>query len=302
MLSDWLQNAWTTLFFYLIRPMWKWVLRRATGKCELLRITYEERKGAKRTLKIERSLKLSNVPYLHQLSKEEDVDILVAAEEVMRIKQIVPEVHMKFRGDFQNCLCQICGYKRLTREVEMMRKTPYSQENPEHEEKLMKLWEILMPDEKLESRKSKQWSIIGFQGEDPMTDFRGMGILGLNQLLYFAIQYSDQLKHLLSRSHHPKYGYSLAIVGINLTNMIYQALVNGPLRTHFYNIAEKAPRIQDFHEVYCHVFWEFDKFWFDEEPVDIMQFGSMRDKFNRKLLHKLSKSQTILQSEFQKKE
>lgn len=45
--------------------------------------------------------------------------------------------------------------------------------------------------------------------------------------------------------------YSLAIVGINLTNMIYQALVNGPLRTHFYNIAEKAPRIQDFHEVYC---------------------------------------------------
>lgn len=51
-----------------------------------------------------------------------------------------------------------------------------------------------------------------------------------------------------------------------------------------------------------HVFWEFDKFWFDEEPVDIMQFGPMRDKFNRKLLHKLSKSQTILQSEFQKKE
>lgn len=44
---------------------------------------------------IERSLKLSNVPYLHGLSKEEDVDILVAAEEVMRIKQIVPEVHMK---------------------------------------------------------------------------------------------------------------------------------------------------------------------------------------------------------------
>lgn len=51
-----------------------------------------------------------------------------------------------------------------------------------------------------------------------------------------------------------------------------------------------------------HVFWEFDKFWFDEEPADIMQFGPMRDKFNRKMLHKLSKSQTILQSEFQKKE
>ena len=52
MLGDWLQNAWTTLFFSLIWPMWKWILRRATGKCELLRITYEEPKGAKRSLRI----------------------------------------------------------------------------------------------------------------------------------------------------------------------------------------------------------------------------------------------------------
>lgn len=302
MLSDWFQNAWSALFFFLIRPMWKWVLRRVTGKCELLRITYEERKGAKRTLRIERSLKLSNVAYLHKLSKEEDVDIVAAVGEVMIVKQIIPEVHMKFKGDLQDCLCQICGYKRLKREIEMMRKTSYSQENSEHEEKLMQLWKILMPDEKLESRKSKQWSIIGFQGEDPMTDFRGMGILGLNQLLYFAIQYSDQCKHLLSRSHHPKYGYSFAIVGINLTNMVYKALVSGSLRTHFYNVIDGAPRIQDFHEVYCHVFWEFDQFWFKEEPEDIMQFGPMRDKFNRKLLHKLSKTTTILKSDFQIKE
>lgn len=48
--------------------------------------------------------------------------------------------NFRFGGDFQNCLCQICGYKRLKREVEMMRKTPYSQENPEHEEKLMKVY------------------------------------------------------------------------------------------------------------------------------------------------------------------
>ncbi|XP_062622101.1 ELMO domain-containing protein 2-like, partial [Saccostrea cucullata] len=250
----------------------------------------------------ERSLKLSNVTYLHKLSKEEDVDIVAAVGEVMKVKQIIPEVHMKFKGDLQDCLCQICGYKRLKREIEMMRKTSYSQENSEHEEKLMQLWKILMPDEKLESRKSKQWSIIGFQGEDPMTDFRGMGILGLNQLLYFAIQYSDQCKHLLSRSHHPKYGYSFAIVGINLTNMVYKALVSGSLRTHFYNVIDGAPRVQDFHEVYCHVFWEFDQFWFKEEPEDIMQFGPMRDKFNRKLLHKLSKTTTILKSDFQIKE
>jgi hypothetical protein len=40
-----------------------------------------------------------------------------------------------------------------------------------------------MPDVKLESRLSKQWTDVGFQGDDPKTDFRGMGMLGLNQLL-----------------------------------------------------------------------------------------------------------------------
>lgn len=34
-----------------------------------------------------------------------------------------------------------------------------------------------MPTKKLKARISKQWADIGFQGDDPKTDFRGMGIL-----------------------------------------------------------------------------------------------------------------------------
>lgn len=50
-------------------------------------------------------------------------------------------IHLcRFRRDFQDCMCQICGYKRLKREIEVMRKTPYSQENSEHEEKLMQVY------------------------------------------------------------------------------------------------------------------------------------------------------------------
>lgn len=35
----------------------------------------------------------------------------------------------------------------------------------------------------LVNRVTKQWQSIGFQGQDPKTDFRGMGILGLENLL-----------------------------------------------------------------------------------------------------------------------
>lgn len=45
------------------------------------------------------------------------------------------------------------------------------------------LWELLMPTIKLESRITKQWGDIGFQGDDPKTDFRGMGMLGLVNLV-----------------------------------------------------------------------------------------------------------------------
>lgn len=50
----------------------------------------------------------------------------------------------------------------------------------------MRLWTATYPDTKLESRVSEQWKLLGFQGTDPATDFRGMGLLGLEQLVYFS--------------------------------------------------------------------------------------------------------------------
>ena len=48
---------------------------------------------------------------------------------------------------------------------------------------LFQLWNKLNPDIALRSRISKQWTDIGFQGDDPQTDFRGMGLLGLQNLV-----------------------------------------------------------------------------------------------------------------------
>lgn len=42
---------------------------------------------------------------------------------------------------------------------------------------------MLKGDKVLTGRITRQWEEIGFQGADPASDFRGAGILGLNQLL-----------------------------------------------------------------------------------------------------------------------
>ena len=41
-----------------------------------------------------------------------------------------------------------------------------------------------MPATELMDRITPQWQDIGFQGNNPATDFRGMGLLGLQALLY----------------------------------------------------------------------------------------------------------------------
>ncbi|XP_018418914.1 PREDICTED: ELMO domain-containing protein 2 [Nanorana parkeri] len=143
-----------------------------------------------------------------------------------------------------------------------------------------KFWDLLMPHENLKSRITKQWGDIGFQGDDPKTDFHGMGILGLTNLLYFSRHYTEESRAILSHSNHPKIGYSYAIVGINLTEMAYSLLKSGALKSHFYNMVPGFPEMKCFHQFFCYLLYEFYKFWFNEEPESIMHFNQYREKFN----------------------
>lgn len=290
-----------TLYIYL-RPMFKWIIRRVTGKCELLRITYQYPQGASRTKYIEYSLKHSSHHDLKRLVKETETNVEAAVVLVMKVKGIMPEIHSQFEHVFRQCLVQINGYVQLQQVVESLRKTKYSSENRDHEDKLMQLWKVLTNEKKLESRISSQWAELGFQGNDPQTDFRGMGQLALDQLCYFATRYTEEAKGMLSRSHSQYFGYSYAIVGINMTEMVYTLLKNGNLRTHFYNSFIARPSLHDFHEVYCYVFYDFDTFWFSEKPKDIMEFGKVREKYRKRLVARLKQKDVLLTAEFQEKE
>lgn len=59
--------------------------------------------------------------------------------------------------------------------LENKKNTKYNKNKPEHEQKLLGLWENLKPKENLKARVSEQWISLGFQVSDPATDFRGAG-------------------------------------------------------------------------------------------------------------------------------
>jgi len=286
---------------WYFRPLVKWFLRQTTRLCELQRICYGETSGAPRTIAVEDSLEASRSPEIKKLvtTMERKVAVTTSLEEtkafldsmcsqIMRIKQIKADLHRQFVQSMTICLRQIWGYKQLRLEVERLRSESFDDANLSHETQLLELWTLLQPDRPLLKRVTKQWQDIGFQGEDPKTDFRGMGILGLQNLIYFAKQFGTAAKHILSHSHHPKFGYSFAIVGINLTHMAYKLLQDSALKSHLYNVTEGRPNIDNFHHFYSYLFIEFDKFWLECQPKDIMEFNRIRDLFENIVRTKLA--------------
>ncbi|XP_076003976.1 ELMO domain-containing protein 2 [Genypterus blacodes] len=275
-----LGHIWQYFYTSYLRYWLKWICRHLTGTCELQRICSGQRPGATRATKAEYSLKSSKNKVLTAalLSTEDHLEQCV--NQIMREKKIKPQKDPMFKESLHVCLAQITGYKSLYVSVENLRKEVFNSDNVEHETMLLKLWDLLMPTVKLDSRITKQWGEIGFQGDDPKTDFRGMGLLGLINLVFFSEHYTEEARHVLSHANHPKLGYSYAIVGINLTEMAYSLLKSGALKPHFYNTVLGKPELQHFHQLYCYLAYEFDKFWVAEEPESIMQFNFYREKFH----------------------
>lgn len=99
----------------------------------------------------------------------------------------------------------------------------YDSKNQEHEQLLSLLWQYSYPEENLINRRSRQWSSLGFQGLDPATDFRGVGVFGLQNILYFAEKYPQQFRSML-QGRWPMESYPFAISGLNMTMMLFELM------------------------------------------------------------------------------
>lgn len=72
----------------------------------------------------------------------------------------------------------------------------------------------------------ESWKLLGFQGNDPATDFRGAGILGLYQLINFSN--SDIGRKIHQEAQYGAYWYPFASVGLNVTLWLAGILKSHP--------------------------------------------------------------------------
>ncbi|XP_010474988.1 PREDICTED: ELMO domain-containing protein A-like isoform X3 [Camelina sativa] len=103
---------------------------------------------------------------------------------------------------------------------------PFDETRIDHQESLKSLWNVAYPNVSLTGLVTEQWKEMGWQGPNPSTDFRGCGIIALENLLFSARTYPGCFRRLLfkQRGDRAKWEYPFAVAGINISFMLIQML------------------------------------------------------------------------------
>ncbi|CAI5719455.1 unnamed protein product [Peronospora destructor] len=86
---------------------------------------------------------------------------------------------------------------------------------PEDDDMLQHLWSGLFPMLPYEGRVNVRWRDVGFQNDDPVSDFRTSGRLAIRMLLYFSDHLNDEFKRMLRENRFP-----VCVCALNLLEML----------------------------------------------------------------------------------
>jgi len=161
---------------------------------------------------------------------------------------------------------------------------PYDPTKPEHQQHLRNLWAKAFPDLPCTVLKTPQWKEMGWQGEDPATDFRGAGVYGLDNLLYLSESYPQLWHQLLHKTQgsRAQWEYPFAVAGLNLTFMLGELLeLHGnkgkvpvtPAARGFVGLMQQEGDVA-FEELYCTAFCLLDQVWL-EQKASYMEFNQV---------------------------
>ncbi len=104
-------------------------------------------------------------------------------------------------------------YNLLRRECLLL----YEENNLNHEKLLKDLFDnfLEIAKEKFSNLNSLSWKVLGFQGDNPRTDFRAGGFYSLKLMHYFIFKYSNDCYEMIKLEY-----FLFAVVAIRLTYLL----------------------------------------------------------------------------------
>ncbi|KAK8820098.1 hypothetical protein WA577_006167 [Blastocystis sp. JDR] len=290
-----LSYLWNGFYNRFIDPF-VWLF---TGKTHVTRLLCTSDYSPKTTMTIQGMIMSeSSFPETRSLLlRHEKYDVTYAMQLFYKeagVRLGAPYFNATFRNNTSVCFHQLLGTNVVLQVVDDLKNTPYDRENEEHEALLLQLWSNLKPDEELIARETDQWGDIGFQGRDPATDFRGLGLLSLSNLCYYALHHTDEAIHCLLQSDVTRGGYPMAITGIQLSALINDWTAKRLLDRQFFSVdventdmslEERA--LYFYQEFFCRVFTAFDAFYESKHPENLLQFPIILKEFEKSILRQI---------------
>lgn len=167
---------------------------------------------------------------------------------------------------------------------------------PQLQAELKLLWEAAFPDEAFGGFKCARWRDMGWQNDNPASDFRGGGLLSLQALNYMAQHHRDEFDMLRHKrnGHRSDWEYPFGAAGVNLVFALTETLgLRGDgvptvaAGRHFCALLVRARDVHTqyvqrdaslqetsehaFEELYCAAYVALDQIWLDTK-ASYMQF------------------------------
>ncbi|RWS27016.1 adenylyltransferase and sulfurtransferase MOCS3-like protein [Leptotrombidium deliense] len=138
---------------------------------------------------------------------------------------------------------------------------PFDNNNPLHFRFLVTIYRKLTSQSAVKCpRYGNHWELIGFQGTDPATDLRGVGILGIYQLLFLVLSADTERlsKDIYSLSNDTKQNFPFCVMGTNITQIALQTLRGKHLNSE---CISRNNVFQTFNYFYCGLFLTVLREW-----------------------------------------
>ena len=209
---DTLLSTVTTWWTQIQKVVLRWWFQ--TGEIERICASYH---NAQMSILFSKSLKASK-----QLSTYSSIifypklfSVQAAYSNLCEVKKIPVHCTSIVTMNIKHCLHALRYVNVVIGQLEKSQKTVVDLKLTKHQALLDEFWQNMRPNNT--RTKPEEWGDVGFQGLDPTTDFRGLGLLGLQQLVYFSKIHPEEARKVLLVSNHPRRYFPFAATGINIS-------------------------------------------------------------------------------------
>lgn len=214
-------------------------------------------------------------PSFDTFAAQPDMPTDLAVDAICKVKKLA--ITSPCVANLRLCIIDIGHVNKLKHHLHTRSAIPFDRNNTSHEAQLEQLWQVLLPGvERSGGRFSRDWNRIGFQQSDPASDFRGGGILALDQLINFATKRTAVARRMLNEPATEMSRYPWACVGINLTRQVLRVVDSRVIDKSLYGLDGDLDKgLEIVHDVYADMFEVLHHHWVLENPENVLAFPNV---------------------------